>query len=81
MAESGTKTTSQAYYYRYHIFASMYVIITSGTMLRIVRQPYHAAIKWEQLETVFKGTTLATAFAGFGLGGSINRRRSGEIAR
>jgi len=34
------------------------------------------AVKWEQYETIFKGTTLAAALGGIALSGKINSRRS-----
>jgi hypothetical protein len=67
---------SRLYDYRYHILTGVYVVVTGGAFLRISRQPFARSIKWEQYETVFKGTTLLAALAGFGLSGQLNQRRS-----
>lgn len=65
--------------YRYYLLAGVYVAVTGGAFWRISRQPYTKSIKWEQYETVFKGTTLAAAIAGFALSGQVNKRRSQSV--
>lgn len=62
--------------YRYYFLVGTYIVGTGFAFRRISKQPYVQAIKWEQHETVFKGTTLAAALIGFGLSGGINQRRS-----
>lgn len=62
--------------HRYKLLALIWVVTTSAFFTRVSRQPYAQAIKWEQYETIFKGTTLGAALVGFGMSGSINRRRS-----
>ncbi|KAI5236664.1 hypothetical protein E4T42_09382 [Aureobasidium subglaciale] len=60
---------SASYNYRYYMLAGLYVVVIGGAFLRISRQPYAKSIKWEQYETVFKGTTLLAAISGFALSG------------
>ncbi|KEQ98531.1 hypothetical protein AUEXF2481DRAFT_26899 [Aureobasidium subglaciale EXF-2481] len=67
---------SASYNYRYYLLAGLYVVVIGGAFLRISRQPYAKSIKWEQYETVFKGTTLLAAISGFALSGQVNNRRS-----
>lgn len=62
--------------YRYHLLIASYVVITSLAILRVNRQPYSRSIKVEQIETIFKGTTLGAVVLGVGISGKINRARS-----
>lgn len=62
--------------YRYHLLFGIYASATAAAFYRVHRQPYNTAIKWEQYETIFKGTTLAAAIAGFAMSGTVNKRRS-----
>lgn len=64
--------------YRLYLLAGLYVGVTGAAFLRVSRQPYAQSIKWEQYETIFKGTTLAAAVAGIAMSGKMNRRRSDE---
>ena len=59
------------------LLAGCYVIVTGAAFLRVHRQPYNQAIKTEQYETIFKGTTLAAILAGVSLseGGRDSRSR------
>ena len=66
--------------YRYPLLCGFYLAITGAAFYRIYRQPYSTSIKWEQYETVFKGTTLAAALAGLVMSGGVNKRRS-QIAQ
>lgn len=50
--------------YKYHVLAGAYIAATSVMFYRVHRQPYASAIKWEQYETIFKGTSLATVITG-----------------
>lgn len=49
------------------IFA-VWLVGTSAAFYRVSRQPFPARQKWEQYETIFKGTTLAAALAGIAVG-------------
>ena len=61
---------------KYLILTGAYILITGAAFFRIHRQPYGRAVKWEQYETVFKGTTLAAALVGIGISGRLSKRRS-----
>lgn len=50
--------------------------LTSILLFRVSRQPISTARKWEQGETIFKGTALGAVILGIGLNGGFNRRRS-----
>lgn len=50
--------------YKYHFLVCGCMAATSVMFYRVHRQPYASAIKWEQYETIFKGTSLATVVAG-----------------
>lgn len=45
-------------------------------MFRIYRQPYNRNMKIDQIETIFKATTLAAVTVGIGLSGNMNKARS-----
>lgn len=62
--------------YKYHVLIGAYAIITSGAIFRVIRQPYPRSMKVDQIETIFKATTLGTVIMGIGLSGRINRARS-----
>lgn len=62
--------------YKYHLIASLYVLVTGGLAWRIKRQPDSQAVKAEQYETLFKGTTLAAILIAFVAGGKMNKPRS-----
>ena len=64
---------------KYHVLASSYILITALAILRVTRQPYSRSVKAEQIETIFKGTTLAAVVLGIGISGKINRPKSSEI--
>ena len=55
----GDKSTLKTY--QYHILAGAYILFTGGAMFRIYRQPYNRNMKIDQIETIFKATTLAAA--------------------
>ena len=71
--------TSPLIQYKYHILVGGYTFITALAILRVNRQPYSSSVKAEQIETVFKGTTLGALVLGIGLSGRINRPRSTNI--
>ncbi|KAL7624996.1 hypothetical protein AAE478_004210 [Parahypoxylon ruwenzoriense] len=50
--------------YKYHVLIWTYLILTSSLFCRIYRQPFSLAMKSEQYETIFKGTTLAAVVGG-----------------
>lgn len=62
--------------YCYPLLFVAWTSVTGLAFLRVSRQPYNARIKSEQYETIFKGTSLAAALIGMGLGGTLNKRRS-----
>lgn len=62
--------------HRFPLLFLAYAAVTSAAFYRIRRQPYAQAIKWEQYETVFKGTTLGAAIAAFTMSGTVNQRQS-----
>ena len=62
--------------YKYHILITSYVLITGLAIFRVNLQPYSRRIKLEQIETVFKGTTLGAVVLGIAISGKINRPRS-----
>ena len=64
--------------YQYHILIAAYLAVTGLAILRVNRQPYSRSIKAEQIETIFKGTTLGALVIGVGMSGKINRPRSGS---
>lgn len=69
------ETQAGQYYWRhraYMVFKIVFTtwfVATSALFYRISRQPFPSRQKWEQYETVFKGTTLAAALATIGMGG------------
>lgn len=65
--------------YKFHILIGGYTLITALAILRVNRQPYSPSVKAEQIETIFKGTTLGAVVLGIGLSGKINRPRSTNI--
>lgn len=64
--------------YKYHLLAGAYLLVTGGAMFRVYRQPYSRNMKIEQIETIFKATTLGAVVVGIGLRGRINKARSKE---
>lgn len=74
--EKVTPASSSLHKYRYHLLGLAYTMATILAVLRVSRQPYNRAIKWEQYETIFKGTTLGAAIAGLVMSGGVNQRRS-----
>lgn len=62
--------------YKYHLLASAYILVTAGAMFRVYRQPYNRNMKIDQIETIFKATTLGAVIIGIGLRGKINKARS-----
>ena len=74
MAAKGPELAPSSY--RYHLLFGAWLLVTGAAFLRVSRQPYHARLKSEQYETIFKGTSLAAVLAGIGLSGGFNRPRS-----
>ncbi|XXG99964.1 Chitinase 2 [Hypoxylon texense] len=50
--------------YKYHVLVATYLAVTSFFFYRVYRQPFSRAIKSEQYETIFKGTSLAAVVGG-----------------
>ena len=73
---SPMETKSALRDYKYHLLAGAYVLVTGGAMLRVYRQPYNRNMKIDQIETIFKATTLGAVIVGIGLSGKINKPRS-----
>lgn len=61
---------------KYAILECAYVLLTVLAAFRISRQPYNSSVKTDQLETIFKATTLTAVIVGIGISGKLNRRRS-----
>ena len=61
--------------YKYQILGAAYITVTGAIFYRIAKRSYTPSIRWEQYESVFKGTTLATLVAGAALSGGINKPR------
>ena len=74
--ENATSASLSLHKYRYPLLGLAYATVTTLAVLRVNRQPYSRAIKWEQYETIFKGTTLGAAIAGLVMSGGVNQRRS-----
>lgn len=72
--QSPLKQTAIAY--RYHALVAVYILSTSFFFYRVLRQPYRSSVKWEQYESIFKATTLASVLVGIGMGGGLNKRRT-----
>ncbi|CAL8576023.1 hypothetical protein XPA_001916 [Xanthoria parietina] len=62
--------------HKYPLLLGLYVIITGGAIIRIWRQPYSRNVKGEQIESIFKGTTLGAVVLGIAMSGQINKARS-----
>ena len=62
--------------HKYPFLLGLYVIITGGAIVRIWRQPYSRNVKGEQIESIFKGTTLGAVVLGIAMSGQINKARS-----
>lgn len=62
--------------HKYSVLFATYTLLTSGLILKIVRQPYIRSIKADQIETVFKASTLAAVIVGIGISGRMNKTRS-----
>lgn len=65
--------------YKYGLLFATYTVTTGAIFLRIWRQPYTWGIKAEQLESVFKGTTLGAVIIGVAISGKIDRPRSSAL--
>jgi hypothetical protein len=53
--------------HKYQVLVGTYVAVTAVLFLRVHRQPYSSAVKWEQYETIFKGTSLAAVLGGIAM--------------
>jgi len=62
--------------HRYSFIIGTYLVVTGAAVLKVARQPYVRAVKAEEIETIFKGTTLAAIIASVGVSGKINKTRS-----
>ena len=62
--------------HKYYLLVGVYSTVTAFAILRVSRQPYSGRVKAEQIETIFKGTTLAAVILGIGISGKINKPRS-----
>ena len=66
-AKPETPSNSLVQKYKYHLLIGVYTTVTSLLLYRVHRQPFALAIKSEQYETVFKGTTLAAVIGGIAM--------------
>lgn len=62
--------------WKYQILFGLWLGTTAVAFYRIRRQPFRQAVKVEQYETVFKGTSLAAAVAGIAISGKAGRSSS-----
>ncbi len=62
--------------YRYPLLVGAYILITGGTIFRVIGQPYNRSMKADQIETIFKATTLGGVLLSIGISGKLNRPRS-----
>jgi cytochrome c biogenesis protein CcdA len=69
-------TSSRLKAYRYQLLFGAYVIITGAAIMRVARQPYSRSMKFDQIESIFKATTLGAVLLGIGMSGKINEPRS-----
>jgi hypothetical protein len=60
--------------YKYFVLFDAYACVSAAAFYGVHRQPYITAVKWEQYETIFKGTTLAAAIAGITMNSSTRHR-------
>ncbi|KAK8024113.1 hypothetical protein PG993_012179 [Apiospora rasikravindrae] len=60
--------------YKYKLLAGTYLSITALLCHRVHRQPYAPAIKWEQYEAIFKGTSLSAVVGGMVMSNGGQRR-------
>ena len=74
--QPSTEAVSSINKYKFSLLTGCYVVATGLAFLRVHRQPYNQAIKVEQYETIFKGTTLATVLIGVALTGKGRQSRS-----
>ncbi|KAF2230835.1 hypothetical protein EV356DRAFT_508140 [Viridothelium virens] len=75
-AQSSGLNASLLSKYKFVLLAGCYVAATGFAFLRVHRQPYSKAIKAEQYETIFKGTTLIAVLAGIALNGGDHKSQS-----
>ena len=59
--------------WKYQILFGVWLGGTAAVFWRIRRQPFRQAVKIEQYETVFKGTSLAAAVTGIAMSGKIKK--------
>lgn len=62
--------------YKYRVLVCGYLFFTGLAVYRVYRRPYTRSVKAEQIETIFKATTLGAVVLGIGISGNINRPRS-----
>ena len=63
--------------YKFQALVGSYVLITGFFVFRIARNPlYSGNLKFEQIESVFKATTLGAVCMGIAIAGGWGRGRS-----
>ncbi|KAK8073780.1 hypothetical protein PG994_004679 [Apiospora phragmitis] len=62
--EEPKNSTSFLSTYKYKLLVATYLGVTTLLCYRVHRQPYASNIKWEQYETIFKGTSLSAVVGG-----------------
>ncbi|KAI0595337.1 hypothetical protein F4775DRAFT_595432 [Biscogniauxia sp. FL1348] len=78
-AKSETPSSSLVRKYKYHLLIGIYTTVTSLLFYRVHRQPFALAIKSEQYETIFKGTTLAAVIGGIAMSNTGHWLRSARF--
>lgn len=73
---SENQKQSDLFAYKYHLLAGAYLFITGAAILRVTRQPYKRSMKSDQIESIFKATTLGAVLLGIGVSGKMNKPRS-----
>lgn len=63
--------------WRYHILFGVWLVGTGAAFHRIRRQPFRQAVKIEQYETIFKGTSLAAAVTAIAMSGKKRSQSAG----
>ncbi len=61
--------------YRYQLLFGAYALITGASIMRVARQPYPRSMKFDQIECIFKATTLGAVLLGIGMSGKVNESR------
>ena len=79
MSEASPTSSTLLAKYRYPTLVGVYVLVTGFFTFRIARNPlYSRNLKFEQIETIFKATSLGAVVAGVTISDGWGRGRSRE---